>query len=102
VELDAGSKLMMMWASGNRDGRRIAAPEEFDVDAPRPKHHLAFGYGIHFCLGAHLARLEARVTFETLFKRFPEMWLVADASDLDPIDHPHFRAPKSVVVGVRR
>ena len=102
VELKAGSKIMMMWASGNRDDRRIAAPDEFDAEAPRPKRHLAFGYGIHFCLGAHLARLEARVTFEALFDRFPQLWLVAGASDLDPIDHPHFRAPKSVVVGVTR
>jgi cytochrome P450 len=44
----------------------------------RPNHHLAFGYGIHFCVGAPLARLEGRIAFEALTQRIPNMRLVPD------------------------
>jgi cytochrome P450 len=44
----------------------------FDIHRANKKSHLAFGHGIHFCLGAHLARLEARVALEEVLKRFPE------------------------------
>jgi cytochrome P450 len=67
-----GSVMMVLMASGNRDHR--AFPPDGDVfDIHRQiGHHLTFGYGIHFCLGAALARLEARVAIDEILTRFPE------------------------------
>ncbi|MGO8861223.1 MAG: cytochrome P450 [Acidimicrobiales bacterium] len=67
----AGSALLLLNASANRDDRQFPDPDRFDVHR-KIQRHLSFGYGLHFCLGAHLARLEARVTLEELFKRFSE------------------------------
>jgi hypothetical protein len=69
--IPAGSKLFLLIAAANRDPRRYAQPQRFDVGR-WPNRHLAFGFGTHFCLGASLARLEARVSFEELLRRVPE------------------------------
>jgi cytochrome P450 len=71
-----GSIMLLLTASANRDERRNPNPDVFDVR--RQGSHLAFGYGIHFCLGAALARLEGRVALEEVLKRFPE-WEVDKA-----------------------
>jgi cholest-4-en-3-one 26-monooxygenase len=63
-----GEKVVLWFASGNRDERVFECPEEVWLDRS-PNKHLAFGSGPHFCLGAHLARLEARVFFEQLLRR---------------------------------
>lgn len=63
-----GSIVMPIFASANRDPAQFPDPDRFDVGRD-PRRHLAFGFGIHFCLGASLARLEARVGFEELFER---------------------------------
>jgi len=65
----AGQKVTVWEASANRDERVFADPFRFDV-ARRPNPHLGFGSGVHFCLGAHLARLEIRVVLEALLSRF--------------------------------
>lgn len=69
-----GSVMMLLMGSGNRDDRRFADGDAFDIHR-KIDHHLAFGYGIHFCLGAALARLEGRVALEEVLKRFPD-WQV--------------------------
>ena len=61
----------LVWAAANRDEREFAEPDRFDVTRVITRH-LAFGQGLHFCLGANLARLEARVAFEELLTRIPE------------------------------
>ena len=78
-----GSVLMVLMASGNRDQR--AFPPDGDVfDIHRQiGHHLTFGYGIHFCLGAALARLEARVAVDEILTRFPEWEVDLDNATLD-------------------
>jgi cytochrome P450 len=76
VRIPARSEVMLIWASANRDERQFEDPERFDV-ARRPRH-LAFGHGTHFCLGANLARLEARIAFEELLRRFPRYELAAE------------------------
>jgi hypothetical protein len=70
VEIPEGKKVLLLFASANRDERRIPDPDRFDV-LREPNPHLAFGFGTHFCLGASLARLEARVAFEELLARLP-------------------------------
>ena len=67
-ELRRGDKVFLVLASANRDERCIPDPERFDVRRS-PNHHLSFGLGSHFCLGASLARLEARVVWEELLAR---------------------------------
>ncbi|MCU1485109.1 MAG: cytochrome [Actinomycetia bacterium] len=66
----AGSALVLLNGSANRDERKFADGESFDIHR-KIDHHLSFGYGIHFCLGAALARMEGRVALEEVLKRFP-------------------------------
>jgi cytochrome P450 len=67
----AGSVMVLLNASANRDERQFEDPDRLDIGR-KVKRHFSFGYGLHFCLGAHLARLEARVALEELLARFPE------------------------------
>ena len=73
VRVPAGSYLLMVFGSGNRDQRHFECPERFDVERPNAKDHLSFGYGAHFCLGAPLARLELRIAFERLLARLADI-----------------------------
>jgi cytochrome P450 len=66
----AGSVLVLLNASANRDERRFTDPDRFDIHR-KVDQHLSFGYGIHFCLGAALARLEGRVALDEVLQRFP-------------------------------
>jgi len=67
----AGSAMLLINGSANRDDREFADADRFDIHRAID-HHVAFGYGIHFCLGSHLARLEGRVALEEVLQRFPE------------------------------
>ncbi|MBP2476604.1 cytochrome P450 [Crossiella equi] len=73
VTVPAGALVLVSLPGGNRDPRHFPAPEEFRLDRPDPGHHLAFGHGVHFCVGARLARLEAEIAFTALLRRYPEM-----------------------------
>jgi cytochrome P450 len=66
-----GHIMVMLNGSANRDERHFSDPDRFDIHR-NVGRHLAFGYGVHFCLGAALARLEGRVALEEVLKRFPE------------------------------
>jgi cytochrome P450 len=66
----AGSVILLLTGSGNRDNRRFPDGDRFDIHR-RIDHHLAFGYGIHFCMGAALARLEGRIALDEVLRRFP-------------------------------
>lgn len=72
VTIPAGAKVLLFIASANRDERRFVDPDRFDLDRPDRDAHLAFGSGIHFCLGAPLARTEARIAVEVFLERFPD------------------------------
>ena len=72
VIIPPGKIVMISLLSANRDGNTFTNPDEFDLSR-REGQHLAFGHGMHFCLGAPLARLEARIAVESLLTRFPEM-----------------------------
>jgi len=79
VEIPKGSRVMLMWGSANRDDVAFPSPGELDLERARPKAHVGFGSGIHFCLGAPLARMEARVTLERLLARTSSFGLTPGA-----------------------
>jgi hypothetical protein len=73
----AGDEVSLIWGAANHDERRFEEPERFDIRRPSNRH-LALGHGVHFCMGAHLARLEARVCFEALLERIPDYTLATE------------------------
>jgi cytochrome P450 len=70
-KVPAGSAMLALAGSANRDEREFPDPDRFDIHR-KIGHHLTFGYGPHFCLGAALARLEGRVVLEEFLKRFTD------------------------------
>ncbi|MBF6604998.1 MAG: cytochrome P450 [Chloroflexi bacterium] len=68
--IPAGAHVSLIWASANRDERRWRDPDRLDITRA-PERHVSFGEGIHHCIGAPLARLEARIALEELFARIP-------------------------------
>ncbi|HSN34882.1 MAG TPA: cytochrome P450 [Arthrobacter sp.] len=84
VPIPAGAPLVAWIGSANRDERQFPRPAEFDIDRDQIRH-LAFGHGIHFCLGAPLARLEARIALEALLSRLPGL-TVSPGAHLERMD----------------
>ncbi|MEV6561333.1 cytochrome P450 [Nocardia sp. NPDC051756] len=84
VELPAGSHLLLLWGAANRDPAVFAEPDEIRLNRRVPRGHLAFGKGIHFCVGAALARLEVRIAIAALLERTAEFHLVPDAAHWVP------------------
>ncbi len=72
-----GDTLILMLAAANRDPQVFDAPQRFDVER-KPNPHVAFGVGIHYCLGAALAQMEAQVAFTRILRRMPELRLAGD------------------------
>ena len=87
------SIIMANLASANRDPGQFADPEAFDIGRS-PNPHLTFGHGIHFCIGAPLARLEGRVAFEELFSRYRDLAIAAD----EPVEFQN----QAVIISVRK
>lgn len=79
VDLHPGDRLMLLWASANRDPAVLDDPDALRLDRRHPKQHMGFGRGAHFCVGAHLARLEARVMVEEMLSRTRHIQLSAQA-----------------------
>ena len=77
-----GDMVFQMLNAANRDPAHFAAPDRFDVRR-QPNRHIAFGQGIHFCVGAPLARTEATIAIGTLVRRFPDLRLLDDRPDWD-------------------
>ena len=84
--IPADGKLMLLFGAANRDPDAFTDPGTFrlDRDLPQLRSHLAFGFGVHVCLGAALARLEARVALRALVPRLPELELTAPPERIEP------------------
>jgi cytochrome P450 len=91
VQIRKGERIMAMLAAANYDPDANEHPEHLDLDR-RPNRHLAFGTGIHFCLGHQLARIEGKCALEVPFKRWPKLALAVDASQIRWRERPGLRA----------
>ena len=78
VPIPAGSTIGVQYAAANRDPARFPDPEDFRLDRKNAGAHLAFGSGVHHCLGAALARRELTLCFETVVERFDDFWLAPE------------------------
>jgi len=83
VDIPARATVLLLWGSANRDPAEFERPDEVDLDRQVPRHHAAFGRGIHFCVGAPLARVEARSVLTVLLDR-------TSSITLDPAHAPRW------------
>ena len=95
--IPAGSMVLPVLAAANRDPDAFDAPEAFDISRS-PNHHLGFGHGTHFCLGANLARMETRVALGTLLRRSPGLALAVDRDELSLEPVPMFTRYRNLPV----
>jgi cytochrome P450 len=95
VEMPAGAKVVLLLGSGNRDPREFERPDEFDITRGNPRI-LAFGHGAHVCLGAAVARLEARVALQEFLARYPRYEVDEDAIEF--LHSGNVQGPTSVPV----
>jgi len=91
VRLRKGDRIMAMLAAANMDPAANPHPERLDLQR-KPNRHIAFGTGIHFCLGHQLARIEGKCALKSLFGRWPELALAVDPSDIKWRKRPGLRA----------
>jgi cytochrome P450 len=92
-----GEELLLLLGSANRDEERFDAPEQFDIRRSNARQHTSFGYGIHFCLGAPLARLQVQIVLQELTLTLPGLELVPQQS-FRFVPNTSFRAPLALKV----
>lgn len=86
VRIAAGDAILVSFGAAGRDPARHGEDAEaFDITRPSRRDHLAFGHGVHFCLGSPLARMEATVALRALFERFPNLRLAVPPAELEPL-----------------
>jgi cytochrome P450 len=83
VAIPKGAKVMLHYAAGNRDPAAFEDPDRFSLDRP-PRKHLSFAIGVHVCIGAEMARLEARTALRALTSRFPDLELEGRGERIKP------------------
>ena len=94
MELPADANVLVSIGAANRDPEVFADPDEFDIRRREAAEHLSFGHGPHYCLGAPLARLEARVVLEELTAALPSLRLAPDQTLRVHADHRLPRAER--------
>jgi cytochrome P450 len=97
VRVRRGEKIMAMLAAANMDPEANDHPERLDLER-HPNRHLAFGTGIHFCLGHQLARIEGRCALQALFGRWPKLEMGVADSQVRWLERPGLRAIASLPV----
>lgn len=97
VAIPEGSGVLLLMGSANRDDHVFPAPDSFDIGRGNARSHLSFGYGIHFCLGNLLAKLQAKVALEEISRKLPTLRMRSGA-DIDFGKNLSFRVPTSVPV----
>ena len=101
VDIPAGSMVSIRYASANRDESMFGDAPEFRLDRTDGRTHLAFGHGVHHCLGAPLARRELLHGFRAVVERIDEMWFIDGANDFAIAPNYSLRALKNLHIGVR-
>jgi cytochrome P450 len=101
VQLKKDEKIMAMLAAANLDPQANAHPEKLDLER-KPNRHIAFGTGIHFCLGHQLARLEGACALKALFRRWPKLELAVDESHIKWRKRPGLKAIEHLQVAAPR
>lgn len=96
VTIPKGAMLNVRYAAANRDEREFECPAELDLERDKPGRHLAFGSGVHHCLGAPLARREMYWTFRALIDRVDEMWFAPGKNDFRVMPNFALRALKAL------
>ena len=97
VKIPEGSGVLLLMGSANRDASVFENPDVFDIGRENARNHMSFGYGIHFCLGNLLAKLQGKVALEEITKKIPTLRLMPGA-DINFIENISFRVPTSVPV----
>lgn len=97
IDVPAGTKIFLNFASANRQPDIFAEPNTFDIHRSNAAHHISFGKGIHYCLGANLAKFEAQIVLEVLAERVPSLRLVQD-QELKSSPNITFRGPEQLMV----
>jgi len=77
-QIRAGDKVVMWYLSGNRDATVFENPDNFDIERPNVRKHLSFGYGVHRCMGSHLAELQLKILWEEIMQRFERVEVVGE------------------------
>ena len=75
-QIKAGDKVVMWYLSGNRDADAVDNPDAFIIDRLAARQHVAFGFGVHRCMGNRMAEMQLRVLFEEIFQRFDRVEVV--------------------------
>jgi cytochrome P450 len=97
IEIPAGTQIFMNFASANRQDDIWENPDEFDIHRPNAAQHISFGKGMHYCLGANLAKFEAVLVLEALTERLPSLRLVPDQPIWSSANIT-FRGPEQLLV----
>lgn len=97
VSIKEGDGVLLLMGSANRDEERFENSEDFDISRPNAREHLSFGFGIHYCLGNMLAKLQAKICLEEAIKLAPSLELIED-SPINFRENLSFRVPTSVPV----
>src|SRR5262245_23091340 len=96
-DVPKGTRILLNFAAANRQPDAFAEPDAFDVHRSNAARHISFGKGIHYCLGANLAKLEAQLVLAALAERTPSLRLVAD-QELTYFPNITFRGPDTLMV----
>jgi cytochrome P450 len=98
--IPAGKVILAIMGAANRDPKQFPEPDRFDITRD-PNPHISFGHGVHFCLGAALARLEARVALDCLLKNMEQFELAAGSKSWEPRKGLHVHGPVKLPLKIR-